>query len=100
MRIFRLLLIFACLYNLPSIAQTIIIPVAQQGNNQLPVPKQGQHLNSVVREYGQPITKHPAVGQPPIIRWDYTDFSVYFQGTTVIHSVHTHQPQQPISSQP
>ena len=39
-----------------------------------------------------PTTEHPSVGNPPITRWDYREFSVYFEHTHVINSVRHHQP--------
>ena len=36
-----------------------------------------------------------AVGQPPITRWDYREFSVYFERDRVINSVRHHQRAQP-----
>lgn len=37
------------------------------------------------------------IGPPPITRWDYTGFSVYFEYSTVINSVKNHQAKYPIS---
>jgi len=34
-----------------------------------------------------PAERHEAVGQPPITRWDYPTFSVYFENDRVIHAV-------------
>ena len=39
------------------------------------------------RPTARPRQKHGAVGEPPITRWDYPGFSVYFEHETVIHSV-------------
>jgi hypothetical protein len=48
----------------------------------------------VEQKFGAPVAKHAAVGgasahQPPITRWDYTGFSVFFERDRVIHSVAT-----------
>ena len=51
------------------------------------VPKRGASMNQVNSLYGAPETKHAAVGKPPITRWDYPAFSVYFEYTHVIDSV-------------
>jgi hypothetical protein len=37
--------------------------------------------------------QHKPVGQPPITRWDYREFSVYFEYDHVINSVRHHQPR-------
>lgn len=51
------------------------------------VPMRGMHMNQVKQEYGQPTETSPPVGTPPITRWDYPGFAVYFEHAYVIHSV-------------
>jgi hypothetical protein len=53
-------------------------------------PKAGASMTNVESAFGTPAEKHGAVGQPPITRWDYPGFSVYFEHETVIHSVARH----------
>jgi hypothetical protein len=50
-------------------------------------PKSGMTMDSVEKAYGMPAERHEAVGQPPITRWDYPTFSVYFEHDRVIHAV-------------
>ena len=50
-------------------------------------PKSGMTMANVEKTYGEPAQKHGAVGQPPITRWDYPAFSVYFEFDRVIHAV-------------
>lgn len=50
-------------------------------------PKSGMTMTAVESKYGTPTRKHATVGQPPITRWDYTGFSVYFENDRVIHAV-------------
>ena len=50
-------------------------------------PKSGMTMTAVESKYGAPTQKHATVGQPPITRWDYTGFSVYFENDRVIHAV-------------
>lgn len=50
-------------------------------------PTRGMSMNQVQREYGDPSTTHPWVGQPPITRWDYPEFSVFFEHQYVLTSV-------------
>ena len=45
----------------------------------------------VKRVVGAPSRRHAAVGQPPITRWDYPGFSVYFEYDKVINSVRQHK---------
>ena len=59
-------------------------------------PKPGMSMTAVESSYGAPAERHPAVGganaqQPPITRWDYPTFSVYFENDRVVHAVAKHQ---------
>lgn len=77
----------------PLQAETINIPLGQQaGASHQPLPVHGTSHSSVLQRYGEPVARHPAVGQPPISRWDYPDFSVYFEHNHVVHSVRQHTP--------
>jgi hypothetical protein len=50
-------------------------------------PRRGMTMNEVSTKFGAPVTKVPAVGKPPISRWEYPGFVVYFENDHVIHSV-------------
>ncbi len=50
-------------------------------------PAKGRSKNAVEAAYGAPVKKVSAVGTPPISRWIYKDFTVYFESEHVIHSV-------------
>lgn len=55
-------------------------------------PKPGMSMTAVESAYGSPSQRHAPVGgtvveQPPITRWDYPSFSVYFEHDRVIHAV-------------
>lgn len=72
-------------------ADTIRIPVGQQGQNQLSMPSRGDSKNLVLDRFGLADEERLPVGHPPITRWDYRYFSVYFEGNRVINSVPHHQ---------
>jgi hypothetical protein len=50
-------------------------------------PARGMTMEQVSTKFGTPVTKVPAVGKPPISRWEYPGFIVYFEADHVIHSV-------------
>jgi hypothetical protein len=55
-------------------------------------PSRGLSMAQVERRYGAPLDKLPTAGggaprQPPINRWRYQGFTVYFERDRVIHSV-------------
>lgn len=56
------------------------------------LPDKGMSMEAVMRAYGAPQRRYPAVGgdspkQPPITRWDYESFSVFFEYRHVIDAV-------------
>ena len=53
-------------------------------------PMAGMSMDRVESTYGAPAQKHATVGNPPITRWDYPGFSVYFENDKVIHAVARH----------
>lgn len=50
-------------------------------------PARGMSMDSVEARFGTPINRMAAVGEPPITRWEYADFTVYFEYRFVIHAV-------------
>jgi hypothetical protein len=52
-------------------------------------PERGTKMGAVEARYGAPATRYPAVGQPPITRWDYPGFVVFFENDLVLHAVAT-----------
>ena len=50
-------------------------------------PSRGMTQKGVESKYGSPAAVKAPVGDPPITRWEYTDFVVYFEYDRVIHSV-------------
>jgi len=89
----RLLLLLALLLPLPCLAETIEIPLGQQGAADIPLPVRGESQHAVLERFGLADEEHSAVGRPPISRWDYREFSVYFESGRVIDSVRHHQPK-------
>lgn len=52
-----------------------------------PTPTRGMTMAEVARRFGEPRKKLPAVGKPPITRWQYRGYTVYFEFQYVIDSV-------------
>ncbi len=50
-------------------------------------PARGMTMAQVASKFGDPLTKVAAVGAPPISRWEYSGFVVYFERDHVIHAV-------------
>lgn len=50
-------------------------------------PARGMTMEKVEATFGAPSQRQPAVGQPPITRWEYPGFVVYFEHRVVLHTV-------------
>ena len=50
-------------------------------------PTRGMTQASVESRYGAPAAVKAPVGDPPITRWEYSEFIVYFEYDKVIHAV-------------
>jgi len=89
---FKNLLAFALLsLSAIALADDVAMPnaneAAQQAAAPVKLPPRGSTMNSVEAAFGAPSQREPAVGEPPITRWDYPAFVVYFEHDKVIHSV-------------
>ena len=51
------------------------------------VPVNGQTMDEVESAHGAPRQKGEPVGEPPITRWDYERWSVYFEYERVLSTV-------------
>lgn len=51
------------------------------------LPVRGMHMEQVEQMYGKPKSVGAPVGKPPITRWDYPGYTVYFEYSYVIQSV-------------
>ena len=75
----------------------IKIGVSKQSPDKISLrrPQRGDHQSSVLKHFGEPESKHSAVGSPPISHWRYKEFTVYFEEKTVINTVLKHTPKLP-----
>jgi hypothetical protein len=50
-------------------------------------PTRGMSQASVEANFGAPQSARDAIGDPPITRWEYANFVVFFEFDKVIHAV-------------
>jgi hypothetical protein len=73
---------------LPVAAETIVVDdQVQLRQANVETPARGASMKTVQARFGEPSARHAAVGSPPITRWDYPGFSVYFEHQHVVHAV-------------
>jgi hypothetical protein len=73
---------------------------AEVTNTSSTIPSKGMTQAQVKSAFGEPSLTKPPVGKPPISRWDYSNYSVYFEGKYVIHSFRNSQRIQPVAINP
>jgi hypothetical protein len=69
-------------------AETLLIDSVQQSAaSRSERPASGLTKAEVEARFGAPNRMVAAIGDPPISRWEYADFTVYFEFERVIHAV-------------
>mgnify|MGYP001611117296 FL=1 len=74
----------------PALADTLLVDSIKQQSGTAsgsPSVSRGMTMEQVERKLGAPVSKLPAVGQPPITRWIYAGHTVYFEHNLVLTSV-------------
>jgi hypothetical protein len=71
---------------LPLSADVLILDEVRQVES-MDVPENGQNKAEVETRFGSPTKRHAPVGEPPITRWDYATWSVYFENDLVLYTV-------------
>ncbi len=76
--------------NLPTTEVEVIEvePMATEATEfSVQLPGRGMSMESVQNRFGEALEKFSAVGEPPITKWIYKNFTVYFESEFVIHAV-------------
>jgi hypothetical protein len=74
----------ALMFNVTVADELKMTPAPQASADR---PSRGMSMEKVEAKFGAPAKRVPAVGQPPITRWEYPGFVVYFEHHLVLHSV-------------
>ncbi len=88
------LLLAAAPLALPSAAHAESLRMKVRQEQGMNLPRRGMSMSQVERQYGPPVRKLQTRGgdspkHPPINRWEYANYIVYFERNHVIHSVVT-----------
>ena len=71
-------------------AETLVVDdEVQLRESSVARPARGASMQAVEAKFGAPAQRHAAVGKPPITRWDYPGFAVFFEYEHVVHAVAT-----------
>lgn len=77
---------FFLLLSSVSWADVLLVEGVRQVDR-MQLPENGKNKQDVESQYGSPESRHEPVGDPPISRWDYADYSVYFEHDLVLFTV-------------
>lgn len=67
-------------------ADVLLIEEVRQADR-MELPSNGLKQAEVRSRFGEPVDTHAPVGDPPITRWDYDGWSVYFEYDLVLFTV-------------
>jgi len=80
------------LLQAPAQAETLLVDRVQSETQAM--PGRGQSMSQVESKFGAPQVKHAAISgpnnrraNPPITRWDYAGYTVYFEYNHVVDTV-------------
>ncbi|HWT14971.1 MAG TPA: hypothetical protein VN581_04240 [Patescibacteria group bacterium] len=67
-------------------ADTLLVDRSKRAESAT-LPHRGSPMSTVETQFGAPSERREAVGEPPITRWIYPAFTVYFEHDHVVHAV-------------
>jgi hypothetical protein len=88
-------LALSLLTALPAVADQLLVDSVAAGAS-VATPGRGMTMEQVRQQFGAAQSEQPTVSanggphQPPITRWDYAGYSVFFENDHVVHSVVHH----------
>jgi len=77
----------------PALADVLLVDSIQSAP-QIQTPRNGLTMSQIRQQFGNPKAELPAVGEPPISRWEYDGYSVFFENDLALHSVVHHPAKQ------
>lgn len=69
-----------------AVADVLVIDEVRQSET-MQLPKNGFTKADIESKFGTPVKKLPPVGDPPITRWEYDTYNVFFEYDLVLFSV-------------
>ena len=88
-RILMSLLTLLLIHSGSALADVLLVDSIQSAP-QIQTPGNGLSMSQVRQQFGSPKAEVPAVGDPPISRWEYDGYSVFFENDLALHSVVHH----------
>ena len=83
----RIVLAIMLAFTIQPIAADVLLIDEVRQSERMQLPGNGESKADVSTKFGSPAKKAAAVGDPPISRWDYAEYSVYFEHDLVLFTV-------------
>ena len=83
----RMVLTLIFLFITPLLHADVLLIEQVRQAGRMAVPENGQTQAEVESRFGAPASKGSPVGDPPITRWDYEHWNVYFEYDRVLFTV-------------
>ena len=81
------LLVFAGFAQPVTLSADVLLIEEVRQSDRMDVPVNGMTTADVRARYGEPVSAHPPIGDPPITRWEYDRWNVYFEYEIVLFTV-------------
>lgn len=82
-----ILAVFTGFTQLSELSADVLLIEEVRQSDRMEVPVNGLNTADVRARFGEPVTIHSTVGDPPISRWEYDRWSVYFEYDIVLFTV-------------
>ena len=83
----RMVLTLLLIMAAPLLTADVLLIEQVRQVDSMTVPVNGQTMAEVESAFGAPQSKGSPVGEPPITRWDYEHWNVYFEYDRVLYTV-------------
>jgi hypothetical protein len=83
----RFLIALAFTLSIPAVQADTLLVERSKRAEEATLPRRGSVMSTVESQFGAPSEKRDAIGEPPITRWVYPGFTVYFEHQHVVHAV-------------
>jgi len=83
----RLLILLMSLAVFATAGAEVLLIERVEQNQTNERPKRASTMDQVRNTFGEPNRVVPAIGEPPITQWVYSNFTVYFENQYVINTV-------------
>jgi len=81
------LLVFAGIAQPVTLSADVLLIEEVRQAGRMDVPTNGMTTADVRARFGEPVSTHSPIGDPPITRWEYDRWSVYFEYDIVLFTV-------------